>query len=289
MKPFLAIDLTTNKKNEQSNGQDFIVAKPSLTSRKSFEQSMESSEQTIEKSKLPLPIRIGHWICGAIALFVTIGLFKTLGREDGVTLSEAYQNAPWIFWVGGACLLIWGILKLIGNHKQNKVLETDESAKVFDNLEKTCNDILSELGVPTDSKEIDILFFFYKVKDDKIKLCEKPMQMAHYFNPVFHIFKDSKNLYLANLEGKYAFPLSEIKAIKSIKKNTRIMEWNKDEMHNEGIYKQYKINQDNYGCIICKYYHILEIEHNNELWGIYVPCYELPVIEEITGLKAESI
>jgi len=24
------------------------------------------------------------------------------------------------------------------------------------------------------------------------------------------------------------------------------------------------------------------------LWGIYIPCYELPVIEEITGLKADA-
>lgn len=289
MKPFLAIDLTTNKKNEQSNGQEFIVAKPSLTSRKSLEQSMENSEQTIEKSKLSLPIRIGHWICGAVALFVAIGTFKALGGEDGVTLIEAYQNAPWIFWVGGACLLIWGILKLIGNHKQNKVLETDESAKVFDNLDKTCNDILAELGVPSDSKEIDILSFFYKEKNGKIKVCEKPMQMAPYFNPIFHIFKDSENLYFANLEQKYAIPLSSLKDIKSVKKTIRVMEWNKEEMYNEGIYKKYKMNEDNYGCIFCKPYHILKFEHNNELWGIYIPCYELPVIEEITGLKAEAI
>ena len=44
----------------------------------------------------------------------------------------------------------------------------------------------------------------------------------------------------------------QIKAIKSIKKTICIMEW------------------------------------NNGLWGIYVPCYELPVIEELTGLKADN-
>ena len=79
-----------------------------------------------------------------------------------------------------------------------------------------------------------------------------------------------------------------IKAIKSIKKTIRIMEWNKDEEFNKGLYKQYKLSEDNYGCIICKSYHILEFEHNNDLWGIYIPCYELPVIEDITGLKADA-
>lgn len=289
MKPFLSIDLTTNRKNEQANGQEFIIAKPSLTSRKSLEQSMESSEQTIEKSKLPLPLRIGYWICSFVGIIIGYALLKIFIREDDITLAEIYHNAPWIFWVGGACLLGWGILKLIGSRKQKKVLETDESAKVFDNLDKTCNDILAELGVPSGAKQIDVLSFFYKVKDGKIKVCEKPMQMAPYLNPVFHIFKDSENLYLANLEQKYAIPLSSLKSIKSVKKTIRIIEWNKDEMYNEGIYKKYKMNIDNYGCIFCKPYHILEFEHNNELWGIYIPCYELPVIEKLTGLKAEEI
>lgn len=289
MKPFLGIDLTTNRKNEQTNGDEFIVARTSLTSRKSLEQSMESSEQAIEKSKLPLPIRIGHWICGAVALFVAIGILKALGGEDNITLSEAYQNASWLFWLGGACLVIWVLLKIISIRKEKNVLEADESAKVFDNLDKTCNDILAELGVPSGAKEIDVLSFFYKEKYNKIKVCEKPMQMAPYLNPVFHIFKDSENLYLANLEQKYAIPLSSLKGIKSVKKTIRIMEWNKDQMHNEGIYKKYKMNIDNYGCIFCKPYHILEFEHSNELWGIYIPCYELPVIEQLTGLKAEEI
>ena len=30
MKPFLGIDLTTNKKNEQMNGEEFVVAKPAF-------------------------------------------------------------------------------------------------------------------------------------------------------------------------------------------------------------------------------------------------------------------
>ena len=68
MKPFLSIDLTTNRKKEQANGQEFIIAKPSLTSRKSLEQSMESSKQTIENSKLPLPLRIGYWICSFVGI-----------------------------------------------------------------------------------------------------------------------------------------------------------------------------------------------------------------------------
>ncbi|MBQ7106855.1 MAG: hypothetical protein IJN93_05005 [Clostridia bacterium] len=289
MKPFLGIDLTTNKKNEQMNGEEFVVAKPDLSLTQSLESFSENVEETIEKSKLPLPIRIGHWICGAVGVIVAIGILKALGGEDGVSFSEAYKNASWLFWLGSACLVAWALLKLISVRKEKNVLETEESSQAFNNLDKTCEAILSDLKVPQDSKEIDILSFFYKVKNNDIKVCEKGMQIAPYINPIFHIFADSENLYLANLEGKYAIPLSTVKVIRTIKKTIRIMEWNKDEEFNKGIYKQYKLSEDNYGCIICKRYHILEFQHNNDLWGIYIPCYELPVIEEITGLKADVL
>lgn len=286
MKPFLGIDLTTNKKNEQMNGEEFVVERPDLSLTQSLESSSENVEEIIEKSKLPLLIRIGHWICGTVGALVAIGILRALGGEDSVTLAEAYQNASWLFWLGGACLVAWALLKLISVRKEKNVLETDKSSLAFDHLDKTCDAILADLKVPQDSKEIDILSFFYKLKGDNIKVCEKGLQIAPYINLIFHIFADSENLYLANLEGKYAIPLSAIKAIKSIKKTIRIMEWNKDEEYNKGIYKQYKLSEDNYACIICKSYHILEFEHDDDLWGIYIPCYELPVIEEITGLKA---
>ena len=38
MKPFLGIDLTTDKKNEQFNGTEFLVMKPSSAMAQSFEQ-----------------------------------------------------------------------------------------------------------------------------------------------------------------------------------------------------------------------------------------------------------
>lgn len=289
MKPFLGIDLTTNKKNEQVNGEEFVVAKPDLSLARALESSSENVEETIQKSKLPLPIRIGHWICGAVAALVAFGIINALGGEDSVSLREAYQNAAWLFWLAGACLLAWVLLKLISVRKEKSVLETDESSQAFHALDQTCEAVFLDLKVPEDAKEMDVLSFFYKVDGDNIKVCEKAIQIAPYMNPIFHVFADSENLYFANLDGKYAFPLSAIKAIRSVKKSIRIMEWNKDEEYNKGIYKPYKLREDNYGCIGCKNYHIVEVEHDNETWGIYIPCYELPVIEELTGLKADAL
>ena len=119
MKPFLGIDLTTDKKNEQFNGTEFLVMKPSSAMAQSFEQSSKKAEETIERSKLPLPLRITQFICGGLGAISAVGIIKGLGT---VSLNQAYKNAPWVFWLGGICLLIWGILKIISTLKEKAVL-----------------------------------------------------------------------------------------------------------------------------------------------------------------------
>ena len=42
------------------------------------------------------------------------------------------------------------------------------------------------------------------------------------------IFSDENYLYIANLEGKYAFPLSSLVSIHTVKKRIRIAGWNKE-------------------------------------------------------------
>lgn len=288
MKPFLGIDLTTDKKNDRPNGAEFLVAKTSPALSRSFEQSSENAEETIEQSRLPLPLRIGQWICGAVGLVVALGLVKGLGGENDVSLSQAYQNAPWLFWLAGGSLLAFAVLKLIGRRKEKTVLATEESAHTLRKFEGVCDAIYSELAVPSDAKEVDLLSFFYKVKDGSIKVCERPMQLWSHFNPVFKVFADSEQLYFANTEGKYAFPRSSLKAIHTLEKRVRVMGWNKTVAYNEGVYKQYKLTSDQYGCIHCKLSYILEIDRNGEPWGIHIPCYELPAFEELTGLKAQQ-
>ncbi len=276
MKPFLGVDLTTDKKNGQVNGIEFLVQTPSTALSNTLEVSSEKAEKTVNKAKLPLLFRIIQFVCGIAALLIAGG---TLNAD--VSLAEGYSNAPWLFWAAGICAVTWLILWIWSKSKAKTVLETDESAQTFSHLESVASAIYKELAVPDDAKDVDILFFFYKVKNGEIKLVEKTIA-TQYFNPEFKIFTDEENLYLANLEGKYAFPLSSIKKLHTVKKHIRIAGWNKEEKHNKGIYKQYKLTTDNYGCIHCKQYYILEINHQGESHGIYIPCYELPVLEECT-------
>lgn len=283
MKPFLGIDLTRNRKNEQLNGSEFVVQKPSVVLSDSLEKLSDQAEKTVKRSELPLALRIVQFVCGLAALVIVCGI----GKAD-VSFQEGYRNAPWLFWAAGVCGATWLVLWLLGKRKAKAVLETDESTQTFSHLDGIADTIYMELGVPADAECVDVLSFFYKTKDGAIRVQEKSFQLAQYFNPEFKIFSDSENLYLANLEGKYAFPLFTLSSIRTVKKNIRIMGWNKETDLRKEKYKQYRLRADNYGCVHCKYYHILEGTHRGAIFGIYIPCYDLPAFEKYSGLLARS-
>ena len=274
MKPFLGIDLTENKNNEQMNGAEFLVQTPSAALQQALTASSEKAESTVSRSKLPIPFRVIQYVCGFAALLIGSSI---LNAE--VSFAEGYRNAAWLYWTAGISAIVWGILWFLSKKKARSVLEADESAQTFSHLEGVTQAIYQELGVPDTAKTVDVLFFFYKRKNGEIKLVEKTVA-AQYFNPEFKLFADTDQVYLANLEGKYAFPRASIRQLRTVKKHIRIATWNKAEAHNKGLYKPYKLTTDNYGCIHCKQYHILEVDHRGETFGIYIPCYELPAFEE---------
>lgn len=281
MKPFLGVDLTANNKNDEMHGSEFLIQKPSAALSQALEHSIEGAQDTEEKAKIPLGLRIARYLCGFI-LLIFVGSFY----RAGVTFAEGYQNVPWLYWLSGFSAVTFVILTLLGKRKSKTVLESEESTQTFAHLDNVAEAIYRELGVPQDAKAVDVLSFFYKSKDGNIKMCEKPMQLYQSCNPEFKIYTDSENLYLANLEDKYAFPLSSLNSIQTVDKKVRVMGWNKETNLHDDIYKEYKLTTDNYGCVHCKQYHILEVNHQGVVFGIYFPNYELPTFEEITGLKA---
>lgn len=282
MIPFLGIDLTTDKKNEQTNGSEFLIQKTNTSLKRHLESSLKKAIETIDKTQLPLLLLIIEYLCIIVALLIICGILKA-----DVPFSEGYHNAPWLYWTAGICAVIGVILWMWGKYKEKKSTKKEEFTQTFSHLDGVADSIYKELSVPDNAKDVDILSFYYKIKDGTIKVQEKGWQFAKYLNPEFKIFTDTENLYLANLEGKYAISLSSITTIRTVKKHISIDGWNKEEKYNKGIYKQYKLTTNNYGMICCKSYHILEIKHQGETYGVYFPCYELPVFEEFTGLKAQ--
>ena len=290
MKPVFATDLTENKHNTEPNGREFLTQEPSDALRRRHEEMLGRMNETMEKSQLAKPLRVVEYVCSMGWLITLCGILRAVLKADHPTaqLRLAYRNAPGVFWAFGVCLLVWAALRVLGRRKSRQMLETEESERVFARTENSMSAIFDELGVPHDAQEVDVLTFFYKEKGGECRACEKTMQMNTHFNPIFRLFFDDENLYLANLDGKYNFPRVSLRGIRRVNKRIRLESWNKEEPCNQGRYKAYKLSEGDNGLIYCKPYYILELDRAGERWGIYFPCYELPAFERATGLTAEE-
>lgn len=282
MKPVFGIDLTTNKKNDCISGEEFLSVKTSPALTQSYTSATQKTSDTIQQTKLPLALRIVYYICGFWTIATFAGLVRSLAGS-AISIPQAYQNAPWIFWSCGICAVIWLGLMLAQFLKKRSVLNAEDNTRILSNLDSICNSIYTELGVPAYARDVDVLSFFYKVKNGTVKPCDRGVQFATYSNCTFKMFTDGELFYLANMDGKYAFSLSEIKALHLVKKAIMAHPWTKDISMFEEPYKQYKLTTNNFGSVRNRYYYILELERNGQAWGLYFPSYELPALQAMTG------
>ena len=222
MKPFLGIDITTNRKNERLNGNEFLILKPSEILSQTLAKTTEQKDVIIQKSKMPLLLRIIKSICLFLAFICVSALLRAR-----FSLAEAYHNAPWVFWLLPICVILFVLLTICEKVKSHQVLDTDENQHALATHDRVMKDILAELAVPDNAKNVDVLSCYYIERNGKIKAIEKGLQVHQFSNLIFKAYCDNENLYLTNCNGKYAFPLSSLSSIRTVKKHTVIKEWHK--------------------------------------------------------------
>ena len=86
-------------------------------------------------------------------------------------------------------------------------------------------------------------------------------------------------------------PLSELKAIRTVRKKILLPDWTKGKPLTHEQYKPYMLKMIRGGVfenLRVGWYHVLEFVHKGETWGIWFPNYELPFFEKATGLKADE-
>ncbi len=283
MKPFLGIDITVNPDNKTQNGRDFLAKEPSPYLSQKFKDASDRMVAAVKKSKLPDFLEFIKYLCGAVGIVILSGVVLSIFYG---TLKEGLKNAPAVYWVGGICLFIAGMLYLAGITKSHIVLKRESSQDALADTQNTYEEIMAELSVPADAPMVDVIFCRYKTVYGKPQVSQLPMQMTSFVNCAYRIFTDNENLYLANAGGKYAFPVNSLQTIRTIFEDASIPDWHKDSSFDSEEYKGYSITKDSYGIFHTTPYYILMLEKDGEIWGIYFPNYELPTFEKLTGLKA---
>ena len=281
MKPIFGLDITDSKDNDVFNGEEFITKTVSKEKYDEYTMLQERLDNTVASSKQPLWLRIIKAICGIYALLCAVAIVRA-------GIGTAYKNAPAIVISAAACAVIWVVLHIIALRQEKQVLEEENAVGQLEKIEFGMKAMYDELDVPSIAVSVDVLMFRYKVKDGEI--CPKTVgfQSTPYMNLDAMVYVQDDCLCIADLEKVYSFKLSEIKGIKTVNRRISISNWNKEEHPMKGEYSQYKMTVNNMGEVFFKPYHILEIEHDGELYGLYFPCYELDTFELLTGHTAEE-
>ncbi len=125
MKLLLGIELVKKWTEQEPYGEELFAQRTSLALSQALESVSERAEKAEERGKLPLLLRIVQGLCGFAGALIALGILRAMLRVDGVSLVQAYENAGWMFWLAGGCLIVWGILKLCSS----KVKKTKWKAK----------------------------------------------------------------------------------------------------------------------------------------------------------------
>ncbi len=284
MKPIFATDITEDKNNEAMPADEFVGARVSEACAAELDRLNEKNEEIVEKAKPPLSLRIATWVLGAGALLTLLFLTTALEELEFKSFFERFSGIIVLFLI---LLGAWILCNIFSAKYVKKILSTPESLQAVNATDNALLNAFHELGVPEDAKEADILHFSYKMKNGEAVFKSQGLLANVYINLPKKIYAEDGVLFLADGEHRYDFKISDMRAIRTVKKRIALFDWNKDEEYNKGEYKQYRISKDdNNDVYYIKPYHILEMVVNGEELGIYFPAYELPIFEELTGLRA---
>ena len=281
MKPFYGIDRTTLKKNTFHEGDCFIAATVSDMTRQSYERALQSAAKELEATKLNPLLRGLKTVCSWITLIVFLSTIRALRN---VTIAEAFENAPFIFWLMGGCGMVWLVLTILTNRKAKTVMAGEDFNMSTRRLEGEIDRVFRELQVPEDAKQVDVVQLTYRWKNGTVKISTTGSETTPYTNVSLRVFRREDVLCLADLENRYELPISAMRRLKMVKKPLVIQGWNKEEKLNDPFYKPYKLTMDNYERVHTKSYGLLELSHDGVDWALWLPPYELNYISALTGL-----
>ena len=264
------------------NGNELVVKRASKGSIKRIDKLCDE-ENEYKKKKVYIP----SFLYGIemVALFIMLigALSLYLGIEDNMV---SMDDLEWRIVILVTALSSIVLLGVFGYEKMRQINyeKSDVCAEYNARMENMYESIYLEMGVPIDAPYVDFLHFNYRMNGAGVV----PVQVGKYSQLYniwdFKFYSDDKKLYMASDEEVYAIDIANIKNITKMNKKIHLSVTKKQK---NTVDKFKKNNVKGYfGSYKIESYYIMEFEHKGDLWGLYFPWYELPVIEELTGIKA---
>lgn len=281
MKVFYSLDVSDSGNVSVPNGQEFMVASTSSDLLDEYQEATEAVDKIYEKAKLPTGLHILRFVL----VMEIIVIFLMLAG-----IISSHTNS--VFQIVGFVLLLGGIftgLYFIGRFEKNRrtrINNSDELKQAYERINQLSEKIIRSYNASESTYGTDILAFSYQTKTNRKG--KTKITVIDRYNLSLAAYTEDENLCLIALDARFEIPVSSLERITTVNERYPLNRWNKQISPDDEEIKKLGLHTDAYGIRYADRFHILEFSHNGERWGLYFPCYELPVFEKLTGLKAEK-
>ncbi len=277
MKIFFSVELSEDIPKEYI----FQIASTNDTLAEEYEQASRAIDIIKSKAKLPAGLHILRFVLYYFLILVFMCIFMVLGNF--VSALKALIFLP--IYLGGIITGLYFIRRYEKNRKE-RTENSNELRQAYKKLAEITEKIYISHGAPKDCAKADILTVCCKTKTDRNGNEKQIITDRH--NILMGVFTEADSFCLVTPYSKFAISLKFLQRISTIDEQFPINNWEREISKEDDYFKSHGLRTDSHGASYAERYHILEFSHNDEEWGLFFPCYELPVFEELTGLKAEN-
>lgn len=275
----------TNIKSPESkpDGLALITRRPGEAAYSQYTKAAQQLEA--ERSKG----RVSPWMLYLqyFAYLISVFLFYNL-LHAGLSSPELYDRLRFLFPLAIVCSIAAIMLSVITWRKKKTAKESEAYLMAARETQGAIRQVYASMELPQDAVPMDVFYYGYKAKKDKLVPYAKGFSMYVYDNKVVRVYRQADTLCIADKEGVIPVSLQEISSIKTIKRTVALPHWNKTVSFQLDPYKQFRISQNSYGFYSIPRYQRMTFLKNGEMWELLFPNYELPIMEKLTGMRADQ-
>ena len=280
MKPFYGVDITHDKKNKNINSKEFITV---TVDKELDEACLEEINEFYSKSAKadPLLLNLFNKLSGMFGLYL-IAMLLVKGLEVGFDRVFG-GNLVSMFIIGVALLVCYVVTYFILKNRKKTAFGDKSEEEAEAEMNKHLDYLHTSMGVPDYAEDVDVLIFTYKMENGEPVPGDGDLEIPMDFKA----YSDSGALHLSDGAAVYSFNIKDMSGIRTVEKKIGLICWNKKVESTDAKYEKYITPSKKHSHGMIDKYHILEIERDGEITGIYFPSYELPTFERLTGVTAE--
>lgn len=278
MKYLFGRNITKESKSDVPDGQQYLIADLPEALADKLAQAEYAEERAERRSKLPMVFSVIKYICLFIGFTFGAGILR-----GSVSLAQGYRNAPYLYWITGVCLIVGGLLWLIGRSREKHLDERAPVRAARRAQREAERGADAYLSVPEHTKTADVLLVEYFIREGE-PVCKGPAWLS-----AMRLYCQDNTLCLTDGTTVFAIEKDKLSALRLVERNTAILGWNKEDNPAQNRFQKAGLYLKKQTPAGLRFYCALEWIDDSEVWQLLFPAYELSKITSLTGLKAPTL